>query len=318
MRRNTTAAHLSVVIRCLLLAIGCKTTPDNHRYTIVVVGSSTAEGYGIKPKDSCWVNRFAHSLGPEVAVRNISKTGYSTYEVMPTGTMKEGRPEPDEKRNITKALSFHPDAIILNLPTNDAAAGYSLEEQEANFRTIIQAATDKHIPVWVTTTQPRTNTFGHSRNTLPQMRDWLLATYGDKVINFWDPFANADFTINKQYDQDGIHLNIPGHRILFERVAQKHIMDTVRKGPVKLLSVVQTANSLHWRTGGERYIDSFRIQASKDSVQWMDAGRVKATGTTVDVKDYDLDVDAAAQYRYYRISAGDSLNRTFLLGCFRL
>lgn len=228
MWRNAAAAQLAAVILYLLPAIGCKSTPDHHRYTIVVVGSSTAEGYGIKPKDSCWVNRFAHSLGPEVAVRNISKTGYSTYEVMPTGTRKAGRPEPDTERNITKALSFHPDAIIINLPTNDAAAGYSLEEQQANFRTIIQAATDQQIPVWVTTTQPRTNTFGHPRNTLPQMRDWLLATYGNKVINFWEPFANPDNTINKQYDQDGIHLNIPGHRILFERVAQKHIMDTVR------------------------------------------------------------------------------------------
>ncbi|KAA2242729.1 SGNH/GDSL hydrolase family protein [Chitinophaga agrisoli] len=226
MRRNTAAVGLAAIMS-LLFAMGCKTKPDHHRYTIVVVGSSTAEGYGIKPKDSCWVNRFAYSLGPEVAVHNISRSGYSTYEVMPTGTSKEGRPAPDEQRNITKALSFHPDAIIINLPTNDAAAGYSLEEQQANFRTIIQTATDKHILVWVTTTQPRTNTFGHPRNTLPQMRDWLLATYGDKVINFWEPFANPDNTINKQYDQDGIHLNIPGHRILFERVAAKHIMDTV-------------------------------------------------------------------------------------------
>ncbi len=229
MWRNVSAAALTAAIIFLLSATACNTTPDHHRYTIVVVGSSTAAGYGIKPIDSCWVNRFAQSLGPEVAVRNISKNGYSTYEVMPTGTHKEGRPAPDDERNITKAISFHPDAIIINLPTNDAAAGYSLEEQQANFRTIIQSATDKHIPVWVTTTQPRTNTFGHPRNTLPQMRDWLLATYGDKVINFWEPFANADNTINEQYNQDGIHLNIPGHRILFERVAQKHIMDTVRK-----------------------------------------------------------------------------------------
>lgn len=192
-----------------------------------------------------------------------------------------------------------------------------MEEQQANFRTIIQAATDKHIPVWITTTQPRTNTSGHPRNTLPQMRDWLLATYGNKVINFWEPFANADYTINKQYDQDGIHLNIEGHRILFERVAQKHIMDTIRRGPVKLLSVAQTANGLHWRTGGERYIDSFRIQASKDSVQWMDAGRVKAAGTTIQVKDYDLDMNAATEYHYFRISAEDSLKRAFLLGSFK-
>ncbi len=74
----------TVAIVFLLIATACKTAPDHHRYTIVVVGSSTAAGYGIKPKDSCWVNRFAQSLGPEVAVRNISKTGYSTYEVMPT------------------------------------------------------------------------------------------------------------------------------------------------------------------------------------------------------------------------------------------
>lgn len=291
---------------------------SENMYTLVVVGSSTAEGYKISPIDSAWVYRLAHAYKGKVVVRNLAKAGYTTYQVNPTGTSSQNRPQPDNQRNITKALSFMPDAIIVNLPSNDAAAGYSIEEQKANFNLIMQEAIIRNVPIWVTTTQPRTDNFGQPREPLFAMKEWLLATYKEKAINFWEPFADTDYTTLKQYEQsDRIHLTIPAHRIMFEKVYALSILDTMRKGPVKFVSAsteqLPEKQSLHWHTAGERYIDSFLVERSADSISWTAAGRVKATGTTILTKNYTFTDDVKQSSAFYRIRAKDSLGRVFIL-----
>ncbi len=90
-------------------------------FNIVVLGSSTAGGGGASPFDSAWVNKFrvyVKSKNTQSQVINLGYAGYNTYHVLnPTGyTPPPGRPSPDNERNITKALSFNPDLIIINLP----------------------------------------------------------------------------------------------------------------------------------------------------------------------------------------------------------
>lgn len=295
------------------------TSQPEHAYTVVVLGSSTAAGQGISPSDSAWAPRLAYWLKDIAVVKNLAKSGLSTYDVNPTGTTPpQNRPAPNQQANITKAISFMPDAIIINLPSNDAAAGYSLEEQQANFRQIIKEATDRYIPVWVTTTQPRTNNLSKPREPLRTMKDWLLETYKDKAINFWEPFAAADNTILPAYDlSDGVHLNISAHRIMYEKVLGKHVLDTLRKGPLNFITAsteqLPAKQAVLWSTAGERFIDSFRIERSSDSLNWSQAGRVKATGSTIVKKDYTFTDDVKQTSAYYRISAKDSLGRVFVL-----
>lgn len=306
------------VMSLFLLLADIAHAQAEHTYTVVIVGSSTAEGYGINPLDSAWAYRLADHLKGNAVIKNLAKSGYSTYDVNPVVPPPANRPWPDTERNITKALSFMPDAIIINLPSNDAAAGFSLAEQQANFRLITNEAAQKNVPVWVTTTQPRTNNFGQPRENLYIMKEWLLNTYGEKAINFWEPFAAEDHTILQAYDlSDGIHVNIPAHRIMFEKVKAKSILDTMRKGPVNLIAAsieqLPAKQSLQWRTAGERFIDSFIVEQSGDSLNWTTVGRVKATGTTISAKDYVFIDDSRQAVCYYRIRAKDFLNRVFTL-----
>lgn len=294
------------------------TSKPQYAYTIAIVGSSTASGQGIYPPDSAWAARLTYWFKDIATVKNIAKSALSTYEVNPTGTATpQNRPAPDQQANITKAISFMPDAIIVNLPSNDAAAGYSIEEQQANFKRIIEEATKRNIPVWVTTTQPRTNNLGKPREPLLTMKNWLLETYKDKTINFWEPFAAADQTILPAYDLDGIHLNIPAHRILYEKVLASHILDTLQKGPLNFVAAsveqLPAKQALHWSTAGERFIDSFRIERSGDSLNWEPAGRLKATGSTMLQKDYTFTDGGKQTMAWYRITAKDSLGRVFYL-----
>ncbi|MDZ7377427.1 MAG: GDSL-type esterase/lipase family protein, partial [candidate division KSB1 bacterium] len=208
---------------------------------IVVLGSSTAEGTGPTDKRNAWVNRYRAFLKSENAnhrVDNLAKGGYTTYHILPTGqATPANRPKPDPQRNITYALSLAPDAIIINLPSNDATSGYSVAEQLANYDTVLAVARRNSVPVWIATTQPR-NLSEAGRKNLMEMRDSTFARFGQYAIDFWNDLAQPNGTIKPQYDcGDGIHLNDAAHEILFKRVQAKDL-------PRELLSAVLETDSM--------------------------------------------------------------------------
>lgn len=200
---------------------------------IVVIGSSTAEGYGVKAEES-WVGRYSQylkNIDPDNEVVNLAKGGYNTYHLMPTGFSKSGRPDPDTERNITKAISLNPDGIIINLPSNDAANNYSAEEQMDNFEVMYSKAQEKGIPVWITTTQPR-DKLNASQNAIQiAVRDAILDTYGVYALNFWTEITrivDGQPKIKTEYGYgDSIHLNPEGHRVLFEEVKNKLVYERI-------------------------------------------------------------------------------------------
>ncbi|MEO1448111.1 MAG: SGNH/GDSL hydrolase family protein, partial [Bacteroidota bacterium] len=113
-----------------LLAQPCWSSQSLH---IVVLGSSTAAGAGASPVDSAWVWRYRHylqSINPANQVSNLAVGGFTSYRIMPTGFVPPAsRPSPDTTHNITTALTLAPDAIIINLPSNDVSSGYTVAEQ---------------------------------------------------------------------------------------------------------------------------------------------------------------------------------------------
>src|SRR6476620_515097 len=95
------------------------TTP----FHIVILGSSTAVGYGATPKKS-WVRLFEDSLkkiNPNYIVDNLAVAGTTTYAAQADDYVPPaGRPSPSKGHNITKAIKLGADAIIINFPSNDA------------------------------------------------------------------------------------------------------------------------------------------------------------------------------------------------------
>ncbi len=213
----------------------------NDAYKIVVLGSSTSAGTGASPADSSWVRKFtafAQRNNAEVTIHNLALGGLTSYHVCPTGTIPPaGKPQPDVNRNISAALSLNPDAIIINLPTNDAASAYSLSETQNNFNLIAGTADAAGVPIWVTTSQPRNSLSAAQTNSLIQLKDWVILRFGNKAIDFWTTIANSNGTINATFDAgDGIHLNNYGHHIIFSRAVEERIWDTIclRRGTASL------------------------------------------------------------------------------------
>ncbi|MFT3680628.1 MAG: metallophosphoesterase [Ferruginibacter sp.] len=217
---NPPATHDSDILNC------------GKPFKIVILGSSTAYGNGATPIDSSWARKFTAYVKRKNAaseVINLAVPGYTTYQALnPDGfTPPSGRPLPAEDHNITAALDLHPDAIIINLPTNDAANNYSLQEQKDNYERALALADDSSVSVWVTTTQPRNGLSDPQYDNLFAMRDWIYTRFGKTAIDFWSTVATADGEINDSYNYDGIHVVNAGHELFYERVVSEKILDSL-------------------------------------------------------------------------------------------
>ena len=179
---------------------------------IVVLGSSTAAGAGVSDSNRAWVNQYRtylQSIDPTNTVTNLAKGGYTTCAIMPTGTdpYDTGNHilEVDTERNITKALSLSPNAIIINMPTNDVSNGIPVATQMKHFATIIDLAKAAGVKVWITTSQP--HNFGEkydgpyneehqpdiwkqaARDQFKELTDSILNKYGEYALDFYTPIA---------------------------------------------------------------------------------------------------------------------------------
>ena len=204
---------------------------DNSINTLVVLGSSTAAGVGASSIDSAWVTKYKNYLfekNTTMRVINLAVGGFTTYDIMPTGYIPPlNRPTPKIANNITRAVAYDPKTIIINLPSNDINLGFAISEQLSNYDTILAVANEYNIPVWVSTTQPRNFTAEQIMLQI-EMRDSTFSRFKEKAIDFWTDIADSNGRIIPELDSgDGIHLNDKGHAILFSRVVEAEIFNTI-------------------------------------------------------------------------------------------
>ncbi|WP_445954967.1 GDSL-type esterase/lipase family protein [Yeosuana sp.] len=202
---------------------------DTSSCTIVVLGSSTSLGTGASTPANSWVQLYSSAIfqkNTKLNVINLSASGYTTYQILPTGTvLPSGVPAIDENRNITKALSLSPVAIIINMPSNDTANGYTVNAQLENYNVLNNKCITNSVGLWIATPQPRDAFVGTTKlQTQIDVRNEILAIYTNKAIDFWNGIAATDGTILPGLsDGDGIHLNDSGHDVLFNKALSKNI-----------------------------------------------------------------------------------------------
>ncbi len=237
-------------------------------FKLVILGSSTAAGTGAMPLDSSWalkLKKYLLQQNAQTTVVNLALGGYTSYHINPTGFVPEAanKPFPDTAKNITAALALNPQAIIMNLPSNDAASAFTLLETQNNFNRIVAAADSQNVPVWVTTAQPRSGLSAGATQNLVLLKDWVNQRFGSKAIDFWTDIANADGTVNNYYSAgDGVHVNNYGHHTLFARILNERIWDSVclrRLGAVNRLPVANAGLDLvvQWP------VDSVRLNGAE-------------------------------------------------------
>lgn len=215
----------------LFLSFVTITFGQKKHVRIAILGSSTAVGIGTTNIKNAWVNRLSSYLknyNDSNEVINLAINGNTTYNIMPDGFIPaKNRPAPDYLHNISKALTFSPDAIIINLPTNDIIEGYSIEEQLDNYRYIHKFISKKNIPFWISTSQPR-NVTESQRMSLSILHDSIINIFGFNSIDFWSKLADKNGKIKPEYDSgDGVHLNDSAHSIIFNGIIAKDIIGCI-------------------------------------------------------------------------------------------
>jgi lysophospholipase L1-like esterase len=217
------------MFRFILAAGLCLTVVGvNAQHTLVIIGSSTSEGTGASTYDSSYAGRYAKylkTLSGNWSLVNLAVGGYTTYQLMATGNKPPtGRPNPDINKNITKAVSLKPDVILFSLGDNDIGNNYTASEYQNNYDSIKAVATKAGIPMWVTSTVPRTSLDETGRAEVLALRTRIMQRYAPRAIDFFDGLGEADGKYIQAYNSgDGIHTNNRGHELLFKKVVAANL-----------------------------------------------------------------------------------------------
>ncbi len=245
---------------------------------VAIMGSSTAVGSGASTYQLSWAGRLEESFnkntgdGIDTVFYNIAIGGYNTYQEMPSGFIPPmGRPAPDPLFNVTKALSCNPDVVIINLPSNDVGAGFSITETMDNFRLMYNSINASGAKCYIATSQPRNDYSVLQRQALLEMKDSINNQFGYFAIDFWDDLVTTDglnmLRDDRRDPSSAIHPNDLGHDFLFGRVRDKNIFGIIVL-PVKITrfsaQVKNNTTSIKWHTEQQEPNTLFEIERSAD------------------------------------------------------
>ena len=249
---------------------------------VVIMGSSTAYGIGASTYANSWAGLTENYLnqnmtdGQDTLVYNIARPGYDTYQEMPTGyTPPPGRPLPDDSFNVTRALSFTPDIVIINLPSNDVNYGYAKSETMSNFRVMFSTISASGARCYITTPQPRNDLSADLRDTLFSLVDSVTNAFGPYAINFWDALVTNDgqYSLRDEYRAipSPLHLNDAGHNVLFEIIRDSYIFGfgTVALQVTSFQAHVQNNGVVvNWHTEQQAPNTTFEVQRSGNGIDF--------------------------------------------------
>ena len=200
---------------------------------LVIIGSGTSACIGPNPVSACYVNQlntYYNKLAPfdTIIDNHLARGSTNCYNGMPSSYTSPYSAASGftsiKDINITAALALHPDAVLVNYPSN----GYdilSVSEILFCLRTIRDSANKNGVPCYITTTQPRTSPASFNtaaiKRKLAILKDSILAAFGNYAIDFYTGLIKpADSSL--LYDAgDQINMNAAGHTILFQRVLAK-------------------------------------------------------------------------------------------------
>jgi len=290
---------------------------------IVAIGSSTTAGQGATPNpnptnpndppDSCWASilkRYYKGLGLIDTLINLGRSGTTTYDGMPTGTVRPDGTTVTTQFNVTAALQlYHADVVTVNYPTNDVGFGYTPEQTLSNLQTIYNTVVNAGKICFITTTQPRTSFTTDQKQLLKAERNLILDRFGHHALNFYNGIVAADsLNINPVYNYDGTHVNNAGHRVLFGIARDSNVVLTTPL-PITLTGFTAVSQQqkvlLSWTGMDQTGEPVFVVQRSADGTSFSDQVQIPATGSQT-AHDYTwTDQTPLSGKSYYRIKISE-------------
>lgn len=285
----------AVLLACSLGA------PGQTKYSIGVIGSSTAMGVGASIPDSSWVNltkAYYEGLKEIDTIYNRAIGGTFTGNGLPD-------PNPADTGSVTAILSLHPDVVIVSYVSNDAAGDIPLATTMQNLRTIYQSVIAAGKVCYITTPHPRNGLNAGQDSVQIWTRDSVLAEFPGFSLNFWDGLVASDgVSINPVYNFDGVHVNDAGHQVLFQVVKNANILSSFIPLALAIDHFTATMEQqevlLQWASQATAPA-LFDIQRSPDGLVWTDLGQENSSGSLAGALFSWPDADPLPGTSYYRI-----------------
>lgn len=236
--------------------------PEVHNRTLVILGSSTAEGIGASSLATSWAGRLASQLARSgIRVENRSRAGTNTRDSLDRFD-----------RDVTP---LQPGIVIL--ATSIVNESFAAEPQAAyeryvtNTKALIGRVRDiGAVPVNITMYPYVRNGVAH----LALIEDLTsgLEEWGWPLLNFWSPVAVESGSWIPLLSADGLHPLDAGHQALFDAIPDSLFSRILEPEPPP--AEPETAASLRAGEGADGET-SLRITPARELSSWTVAAHLR-------------------------------------------
>lgn len=186
---------------CFAQSAKTETKPETK--TVVFIGDSITEGYGVKKEQAF----------PEIAGQLLRKKGYDV-KIVNGGISGSVSAEAD--RRVKWFLKAKPDIVVLELGGNDALKGTPAGVIEKNLDSAIALAKANRVQVLLVGMKIYTNFGPAYSKEFEALFPRLANKHGVPLL----PFLLEDVALKKELNQSDMkHPNVEGHAIVAKRVA---------------------------------------------------------------------------------------------------
>ena len=190
---------LTIVLLTIMAAAGQAAAKP---VKILALGSSLTQGYGLPP-------------GTEFTVQLQAALKQAGVEAVVTNAGVSGDTSAGGLARLDWSLADHPDAVILELGSNDMLRGTPPAETEKNLRAILDRLKAAHVPVLLTGMHAQRNLGADYVKQFDPIYPRLAKQYG---VLFY-PFFLDGVALNPKLNQaDGMHPNPAGVKIIVARM----------------------------------------------------------------------------------------------------
>lgn len=186
------------------LPVQSATSEPVKEKTIVVIGDSIADGYGVKKEQAY----------PEVAAKLLRDGGHQVKMI--NGGIS-GSVTAEADRRVTWFLKSKPDIIVLELGGNDGLKGTPANVIEKNLSSAIELAQKNGVKVLILGMRVYTNLGPGYSKEFEAIFPRLAKKYKTALV----PFVLEDVAMKKELNQSDMkHPNAEGHALVAKRVAK--------------------------------------------------------------------------------------------------
>lgn len=195
-------AFINILLTVVLLLTTASTSAQDE-FTILFLGDSLTEGYGLQENESF----------PSLIESMLAADSLDHVRIINAGI--SGSTSASGLSRLQWYIRSRPDLMVLSLGANDGLRGLSIDEMKANLTKTIEYALDNNVQVAITGMLVPPNMGPEYTEAFAQVFPDLAEKY---KIPFM-PFLLQDVAAIPELNQaDGIHPNVEGTKIVAENV----------------------------------------------------------------------------------------------------